>query len=417
MKHLATAHPHHYPNIDSVFEREAEVVLEELRPALAEIIQRLRPPVRRVADLRRLLNLGQKVSWGIFNAATAGDARALASLLPGRRAMERFFAASEQHGVAPESIERARGAFERFEESVARHAGSRDTFETMVAELGAGNGEPGSADLKHKRAVFRGMSQLWGRQARVCCSTEIMHPSASTGMMDTVIIKGMVGLRRTRRAVPLQMMSRHWSWATPGEPAEPSPPEPLDPRETGPEAIGLLRDFCSQPLPEFQLRESRPGYRSHELVSRMLGAEGEVTYFTGEAFRADTAAPGSVPGSEATIAKTVDIPIEVYMGDILVHKSLWDTQAPEVRVFACRLDGSKEYLESDLLPLTEQAEYLGEGLYAARTMLMPRYTEMLSYAMERMGWKGEEFRVFRCRVDYPVLSSRIRMTLRRGPDS
>jgi hypothetical protein len=416
MRNTASKSTDHQANTDSGFEREAEVVLDELRPALAEVINRLRPPVRRVADLRRMLNLGQKVSWGLFNAATAGDARALASLLPGRRAMERFFAASEEHGVTPELIGRARAAFERFEDSVARHAGSRDTFETMVAELGAGNGEPGSADLKHKRAVFRGMSQLWGRQARVCSSTEIMHPSAVPGMMDTVIIKGMVGLRRTRRAGPLQMMSRHWSWATPGEPEEPSPPEPLDPRETGPEAIGLLQDFCSQPLPEFRLRESRPGFRSHELVSKTLGAEGEVTYFTGEAFRADTAAPGSVPGSEATIAKTVDIPIEVYTGDILVHRTLWDTQVPEVRVYACRLDGSREYRDSELLPLTEQAEYLGEGLYAARTMLMPRYTEMLSYAMERMGWKGEEFRVFRCRVDYPVLSSRIRMTLRRASD-
>jgi hypothetical protein len=255
------------------------------------------------------------------------------------------------------------------------------------------------------------MSQLWGRQVRVCCSTEIMHPSASPGLMDTVIIKGMVGLRRTRRSVPLQIMSRHWSWSTPGDPQE-SPPEPLDPRETGPEAIGLLRDFCSQPLPEFRLRESRQGYRSHELVSNTLGASGEVTYFTAEAFRADTATPGSVPGSEATIAKTVDIPMEAYTGDILVHKSLWDTRAPEVRVYACRLDGSMEYRESDLLPMTEQAEYLGEGLYAARTPLIPRYAEMLSYVIERMKWKAEEFRVFRCRVDYPVLSTRIRMTLR-----
>ncbi len=387
-------------------------MLQELRPALAALLEGLRPRVRRASELRRLLNLDQKLSWSVFNAATARDARVLASLLPGRLGMERFFTASARHGVPPETIERARAAFERFEASVARHAGSRDAFEMMLTELGAGNGEPGGADLKHKRAAFRGTSLLWGRQARVCSSTWIMHPGANPGPLDTVIIKGMVGLRRTRRAVPLQMTSRQWSWSTPGDPAEPNSTEPLDPRETGPEAIGLLRDFCSQPLPEFRLRESRPGYRSHELVSNTLGASGEVTYFTGEASRADSVAPGSVPGSEATIAKSVDIPIEVYTADMLMHRTIWDTRPPEVRVYAYPLDGSKEFRESDLLPLTEQAEYLGEGLYAARTPLIPRYAEMLSFAMERMGWKAEEFRVFRCRVDYPVLSTRIRMTLR-----
>jgi hypothetical protein len=32
--------------------------------------------------------------------------------------------------------------------------------------------------------------------------------------------------------------------------------------------------------------------------------------------------------------------------------------------------------------------------------------------MDTMGWKAEAFRVFRCRVDYPVLSSRIRVRMR-----
>ena len=67
--------------------------------------------------------------------------------------------------------------------------------------------------------------------------------------------------------------------------------------------------------------------------------------------------------------------------------------------------------DSDLLPLTERAEYLGDGIDAARTPLIPRYADLLSYAMQRTGWRPEDFRVFRCRVDYPVLYTRIRLTL------
>jgi hypothetical protein len=189
-------------------------------------------------------------------------------------------------------------------------------------------------------------------------------------------------------------------------------PQPLDPRETGPDAIGLLRDFCSQPLPEFRLRESEQGYRSHELVSPGLGPSGEVTYFTGESCRADTAAPGQHPGWEISVSKTMDIPIEVFMADLLIHRSICENRSPEVHVFAMPLDGSLELRKTDLLPLAESAEYLGEGVEAALTPLVPRYGDMLRYALDRMAWSPHDFRVFRCRVDYPVLYSRILMSLR-----
>jgi hypothetical protein len=413
MSTLAADKSDHHPNIPG-FEREAQVVLLELRPALAGILERMHPPVMRATELRRALNLDKKLCWSVFNAATASDARALASLLPGRRAMERFFTASASHGVPQEAIERARAAFERFEESVARHAGSRDVFETMVAEFGAGNGQSsGSADMKHKRTAFRANSLLWGRQARVCCGARIMHPSAvGEGMLDLALIKGMVGLRRTRRSVPLHTTAMHWYAAMPGDPTESREPQPLDPREAGPEAIGLLRDFCSQPLPEFRLCASGPGYRCHELVSGNIGPAGEVTYFTGESVRAESVIPGRVPGSEVGLAKIIDSPIEVFVADILMHRSIWDTRPPEVGIYAAPPHPSLELRDASLLPMAESAEYLGDGIDAARTPLIPRYAEMLSLAMDTMGWKAEAFRVFRCRVDYPVLSSRIRVRMR-----
>jgi hypothetical protein len=394
------------PNQPVAFLQAADVVLQELRPALAGVLEGLQPPARRPSELRRVLNLDQNLSWSIFNAATAGDARALATLLPGRRAMERFFTAAEVRGVSKDAVSRARAAFESFEGLVADQAGSRDAFETMVSGQAAGQ------ELKHKRAAFRANSLMWGRQARVFCATKIMHPAAGKpGMVDGVFIKGMVGLHRTRRSVPLHTMAHHWRTANAGEAAIPNPPEALDPREAGPDSIGLLRDFCSAPLPEFQPRVSRQGYRSHEMMSRGLGPADEVTYFTGESRRAEAAAPGTVPGAEVLLFKTVDTPIGMFVGDILMHRDIWGTRPPEVQVYACPLDGATEFREQDLLPLTERAEYLGDGIDAARMPWVPRYAEMLAYAMGRMGWKGEEFRVFRCRVEYPVLYTRIRLTL------
>lgn len=394
-------------------------MLGELRPALAEVLEHLSPPVRRASDLRRRLGLSHKVSWGLFNAATGRDMRALPSLMPGERAMEGFLGAAARHGVPPAAVERARAAFRRFEEMVDRDAGSRDAFETMVSGLSVASdteGAASSAELRHKRAAFRAAALLWGRQARASCLVKIMHPSAGPegrGLLDRVLIRGLVGLRSTRRGVPAHTVASHWSVPNAGDP-EAGPPEPLD-AGSGPEGIGLLPDFCSRPLPEFRLVESRPGHCAYELAGERLGPSGEVTYFAANIFRADSAAPGSAPGAEVGLSRAVTLPTEAYVGDILMHRSTWDTSPPAVRVYACRLDGVMEDRPGDLLRLSEGAEYLGEGPDAARTPLIPRYADLLTRAITRAGWRPAEFRVFRCLVRYPVMYTRIRMVLGGGP--
>lgn len=402
------------------FEAEADSVLRSLQPALASIIEHLRPPVMRPADLQKRLGLDSKLSWSVYHAATARDPRAVAAMLPGRRAMQRFFAAASLRGVPAGVIDRASRAFDDFEASVARHAGSRDAFQTMLAEWSgqasdAGGTVPAStgADHKYKRAAFRATALLWGRQAKVGCGIQILHPGedGDDAPLDSVLIKGMVGLRRTRRSVPLHITAHHWRAAQ-----SPIPPtltrrrEPLDPRITDPDAMWLLQDFCSRPLPEFRLRVTREGYRSHELVSTGLGASSEITYFTGEGRRGDTARPKR-GGTPMWFSKAVDMPLEVLIQDIFIHRTLWDPTPPKVQVYAYPLDGSLEFREADLLPLNESAEYLGLGIDAGRTPIVPRYADMLAFAMNRMGWKEDEFYVFRCRVDYPVLYTRVRMTL------
>lgn len=391
---------------------EAEAVLTQIQPALAEVLSQLKPPVLRAFDLRRRLNLGQKSSWGLFNAARTPDPQELVSLLPRRRGMERFLAAAAANGVSPDAIERVRSAYARFEESVSRLARSRDAFETIIGELGMGAMDPTGAELRHKRAAFRANALLWGKQARMFCAALILHPGEKPGMLDMVHIKGMEGLHRTRRGVTLDMTSRRGLQASAGDPEGLVRLEPLDPRERGPEAVWLLRDFCSHPLPEFRLHEDRPDYRSYEVISERLGSAGEVTYYTGEVARGIATAPGSVPDSEIVLAKGVNTPLEAYCGDIMIHRSVWGTAPPEVNVYAWPMDNSPLSYKKNLLPLTERAAYLGDGAYKGHGQPVPRYGEMIDYAMQRMGWNGDEFRVFRCRVEYPVMYSLIRMTLR-----
>lgn len=399
------------------FEQDAERVLHDVQDTLATVVEHLRPPITRATQLRRLLKLGQKVSWGLFTAATTRDPRTLPSLLPKRRGMETFLSAAAERGVPQDVIQRARSAFDRFEDSVTRHAGSRDVYETMAAELdadrlGTHGQEAASADLRHKRAAFRANSLLWGRQARLATVVRICHPSETPGLLDLVSIRGLEGLRRTRRTSRLHLTVHHWHVTMPGDPDKPGSREPLDPRESGPEDMWLIRDFCSQPLPQFRLCESNDGYRKYELLSDAVGAAGEVTCYIGEARRAESVLPGSAPGAESAISIAVGTPSEICNVDMLMHKDICGTAPPEVAVYAWPLDGSPEYRDSDLMPQKESAEYLGTGIETARNPTMPRHADLLKYATDRMGWNPDDFRVFRCRVRYPILYSRIRMTFR-----
>ncbi|MEX2218513.1 MAG: hypothetical protein WD749_07090 [Phycisphaerales bacterium] len=406
-----------HPTIPPPFEAEVAVVLQELRPALAGVLEGLTPPILRATDLGRRLSIDKNLSWHIFNAATAHDTRTLASLLPGRRAMERFFTAVAVQGVADGAIDRARAAYERFEASVERHAANRDAFAAMVAGIGLrdqGLDNHAAADAKQKRAMFRAASLLWGRQARVGLHALVVHPSAQPNLIDKVSVRATIGLHRTRRGVTLHTMGSLTHAPRRGDPPGPIAFEALDTREASPDSVGLLRDFCSQPPPQFRLQPCGEQSISYELVSNGVGVSSDVSFALGHVMRASGVMPGSVAGSEIAMSARVVAPWEVYIGDMLMHESVWDEGLPEVRVYAYPSQGSAlEYRDADLLPIIEKTHYLGRGVDSGRTPLIPRYAEMMLYAMERVGWKPEEFRVFRCRVDYPVVQSRIRMRFAR----
>jgi hypothetical protein len=246
---------------------------------------------------------------------------------------------------------------------------------------------------------------------RIASQTFLLHPSArGDGLLDTVYVGGNIGLHRIRHDVPLQMRARFRYEADPGTPGADAGPQPLDSRESGTGGLGLLREFCSQPTPEFRPAERIGNAQVYELVTGSVGVPGEVTIFESYIMRASASS-----GNEHSIARYMQVPCEVYMGDILVHKSLFEGRSPadpQVSVYAAPTPADAGFRDSELLPMTERGEYLGQGFYASRTTVIPRYQELLTHVMKLAGWNGDEFHVFRCRVDYPLISSRVRMTVR-----
>ena len=402
------------PGKDDAFEQNAAVALRRLRSALSVLIGAI-PGVgelRKAADLQRALGIGNTLAWQVYKLAHATDPLAEASSVPGTVGMKRLFKAAGEHGVPAKHIEASAAAIQQFDELVKVHAGDRMTFDSMISGLT----EEGSqlVDAQQKRAAFRANSHLWGLQARTQLKCTILNPSlASTTSLDLVQLQGYVNLRRFRRAIPLLISGiglivddKHKHNILP-----PYRREPLAGDSAAAQGAPLLTEFCSQPPPEIRTIRSEAGDVQTELAACGVGNESAVTYMFGDVVRS---VPGPYTGDAPPGLRSyawVRVPVEVLIHDVLIHEDAFGSLTPETSVYGDhnRSPGASTFdlSEANLLGVKESAVYMGKGPSVLQTLDVPRYPEMAQYAFDRLGWDGEKFDVYRCRVAYPVMPSSV----------
>jgi hypothetical protein len=397
--------------------QEASEALGELRVALGAVIRAAAGSPRRATDLQQALKIDSKLAWAIFKVATAQDPLSAGVYVPGRGPMTKVLGAAGKKGAPPDAVERARAAFERFEAMVERHAGDRSSFDSMITDLA---GEPAdSLDLASKRAAFRANGRLWGVQARCGMWCSIVQPSSELpGGLDTVRISGRTGLRqlRTGKTMRTEFRTRVTPDAGPGQTAGVIRQVAIDPEdalEAG--GVGLMRPFCSVPLPQFRSEIDAEGWLRTELMSRGLGNTAAVDYFLGSVVYGYMPALVGTPEGPHWFF-LIATPMEVVYQDLLIHDDAFaapDIGPPRVRVYGTAATpgnpDSWRFREEDLLPVQERIGEIGRGPESLSTPDIPRYPEIAAYAIEKLGWDPSRFRVFRCRVEYPVQFSLLRI--------
>ncbi len=394
------------------FERQATAVLHRLRASLSVLIGAVPSAgeLRKAADLQRALGIGNTLAWQVYKLAHARDPLAEASSVPRAGGMKRLFEAAARRGVPAKHIEASTAAIQEFDELVKVHAGDRAAFDSMISGLS----DEGSqlADAQQKRAAFRANSHLWGVQARtqLKCSILSLSSSSSTSM-DLVQLQGYVSLRRFRRAVPLLISGIRLTDDGERNILPPYSREPLVGDGAATQGALLLPEFCSQPPPEIRTRRSEAGDVQTELVAFGVGNESAVTYMVGDVVR-------SLPGpysDDATPALAghawIRVPAEALIHDVLVHEEAFGVLTPKTFVYGGhnRSTGTSAFdqSEANLLGVKESTVYMGKGPSVLQTLDVPRYPEMAQYAFDRLGWDGEKFDVYRCRVEYPVMPSSV----------
>ncbi len=396
------------------FERQATAVLHRLRASLSVLIGAV-PSVgelRKAADLQRALGIGNTLAWQVYKLAHARDPLAEASSVPRAGGMKRLFEAAARRGVPAKHIEDSAAAIQEFDELVKVHAGDRAAFDSMISGLT----EQGSqlVDPRQKRAAYRANSHIWGLQARTQLKCTILNPSlASTTSLDLAQLQGYVNLRRFRRAIPLLISGielivddEHKHNILP-----PYRREPLAGDSAAAQGAPLLTEFCSQPPPEIRTIRSEAGALQTELVACGVGNESAVTYMIGDVVRS---VPGPYTGDAPPGLRShawVRVPAEVLIHDVLIHEEAYGSLTPKTSVFGDhnRSPGASTFDLSDanILGVKESTVYMGKGPSVLQTLDVPRYPEMAQYAFDRLGWDGEKFDVYRCRVEYPVMPSAV----------
>jgi hypothetical protein len=382
-------------------------VLSRVQAAIRGLIQSIPGMTRRPADLQRTLGIHSKLAWQVHGLAYADDPLAQAGNVPGPAAMERFVKAAIKRGAPIEAVDGVRDALHQFERMINDHAGSRGEFDSIISGLSPDGSD--KVDLTRKREAFRAQSHILSIQARAQLTCFIYKASTQNpATMDCALLRGPIGVRRFRPDAKW-VLTRTRLTSDDGTVRQVAGRESLDPDVEATHGVALLREFCSRPLPTLHSVPAEAGFVNVEVEGRNIGNKSEMTCLIGDVTRQAFLRYRTEIDSVHRSHTVIRTPCEVLVQDVLVHRDLLMKPDPQALIYTDHrgVDPHIPRRDIDLLPMREAVVFLGRGVSVLETPDVPRYTKMATYAFDRLGWDAEEFDVYRCRVEYPVMPSSV----------
>lgn len=393
------------------FEAETRQVLGSLRSALTGLIGAVPSEVRRPVDLQRALGIDGTIGWGIFRTATAPDPLASAPYVPSSARLKKFIAAAREAGLPPHLIQETESAAIAFDKLVERHAGDREVFDSLVSDYTGDSTE--TIDLRHKKMAYEATSHLFGLQCDMLLSTTILAPARDPGYLDSATIIGNIGLRRMRKwATYRTNITRYETMRS--RPSTSITWEPLSSTDT--RFPGLMPAFGSQPPPPVRLIDAE-NMTGLEVDIPDVGLTGSTTFYVSYVTRNGGEMDphwSHEAGSCYTMRTSIRRPAQWTVYDAIIHRDVFPSGNGTLRVYRDepRLVNGLWQQTGQELGLREQLNDLGHGIDGLRLVEVPNYPDILRYSFEQLGWNPREFRVFRCRIQYPVTGSMLLLEFR-----
>jgi len=377
------------------FRSECDATISALRQSLREIAAASGSDPLRPQDVSRRFGINKNLTWKVARVLLAEDSFEAIGMMPGPEGIEIYLRAFESAGVAAPRLEAVREAMRRFDAVVARHFGDRAHLEVVLDGLRSDGNLEAS-----RRTAFKGMAGVFGVQARVRVTAQILTPTTADPLRaDIALVVGLGGLQRLRPIGALPMF-RAGGLAS----ANIAAPEPFV-RSSGSDAPDfLLRDFSSFPQATVNAKQGTGGRFTLELSEGPLGRMGESDLFFGTVTRNAITLHASPDDTRCNLITTVSIPSEALASDLFIHRGIPAMESLRTSMHATisqpLSDDAQQQratmLPIDTTPIIVENLALGFGLTG-----VPRYEEMIRRAFESIQQDPAHYRLIRVAMPYP----------------
>jgi hypothetical protein len=368
--------------------------------------------IRNAAALERALGIDRKLAWRVFKIANDDDSVAAGLLMPRKISIAKVSKAAKLKKVGAEIISNMEGAYSRYEQLVRDTAGNREVFDSMLSGLVSEAADP--LDLVHKRASVRADTHLLGVHCEAILKTFIVRPSVDGQNLDTAVLGGLVRLKRLRAGVPLVISSRRFEGYD-GEDIRPKY-QPVDPESARKYGIPLLEAFCSSPVPRFEQRITRDGFKEVTVAGGGLGEAHSSTCFMADYARAIMSRHQTELDKQLRLITNVRTPADRLIFDVMMARGCLASAPPVIGV--CSDHAGVRFPDEPQITLAtrETIRRIPSGLKGISTPEIPQYPDIIAHVLGRLDWDPDEFDVYRCVVDYPVLPSSVMMAFELLPN-
>lgn len=372
-----------------------------LRAVLADIPD---APTRAV-ELSVFLDIDKTLAVRLVGAIKKQDPLAICHGMPGPRGVRTALTAAAGKGADQKLVDDAEQAVKRFESLVRQLGGSRTAFNTIIGGLLPDVRE--RIERTNKKAAFDAMCNLLGHQVDASFVACLIQPAAKGEGCDSACFAGKVGMRHLtprvtrmiwaqRCASPLRDNSCS-SYSLEREPI------------TRDEDLPIIREFSTHPIPELSLH--RHGQSVYVALADDETPNPEPTSIFLGSYTPNSFATHAAPDlSHEFVSYTPAEPAKVSFVDVFVHEDIWPNINPDVSLYRTGARGNLTDAydrEFDRVDMIETIRLLGKGTDRIHTNDVENYAAMVRTVFEKVGWESEKFRVYRVRIDYPLLNAQI----------
>ena len=377
------------------FRSECDAAIALLRQSVSDLAAATGSDPLRPQDVSRRFGINKNLTWKFARVLLADDSFEAIGMIPGPEGVEIYLRAFDSAGAPAAQTAAVRDALRRFDAIVTRHFGDRAQLEVVLDGLRSdGNLE------SSRRMAFKGMAGVFGVQARVRVTAQILTPTTiASDHADIALIVGLAGIQRLRPIGALPMFR-----AGPPQPDADNSPQPLVVSEGSGQPDYLLRDFSSFPSATVNAKHGAGGRFTLELSEGPLGRMGESDLFFATVTRGIISLKATPGDTTCNLVTSISIPSEAFASDVFVHRSIPVEETLRTSIHATLsqpLSEDEQQRRATMLPVDTSPIFVDDLSKGFGLAGVPRYEEMILRAFASLPADASEFRLIRVAMQYP----------------